>query len=71
MAGAAGLEPAVPVLETGGLPLTDAPLTIYCLSIYYSKIKKVIDGYLIYEYISRSISSLYATCASYTNGNTS
>ena len=25
MAGAAGIEPAVPVLETGGLPLTDAP----------------------------------------------
>ena len=24
-AGAAGIEPAVPVLETGGLPLTDAP----------------------------------------------
>src|SRR3989338_3310752 len=24
-AGAAGVEPAVPVLETGGLPLTDAP----------------------------------------------
>ena len=23
--GAAGIEPAVPVLETGGLPLTDAP----------------------------------------------
>ena len=25
--GAAGIEPAVPVLETGGLPLTDAPKT--------------------------------------------
>ena len=24
--GAAGIEPAVPVLETGGLPLTDAPM---------------------------------------------
>ena len=27
MAGAAGIEPAVPVLETGGLPLTNAPTT--------------------------------------------
>ena len=25
ISGAAGIEPAVPVLETGGLPLTDAP----------------------------------------------
>lgn len=29
LAGAAGIEPAVPVLETGGLPLTDAPM--YCV----------------------------------------
>ena len=27
ISGAAGIEPAVPVLETGGLPLTDAPNT--------------------------------------------
>src|SRR3989338_11586604 len=26
LAGAAGVEPAVPVFETGGLPLTDAPV---------------------------------------------
>ena len=26
MAGALGLEPRVPVLETGGLPLTDTPM---------------------------------------------
>ena len=26
MAGAEGVEPSVPVLETGGLPLTDAPV---------------------------------------------
>ena len=30
LAGATGLEPVVPVLETGGLPLTDAPMPFFC-----------------------------------------
>ena len=39
--GAAGLEPAVTVLETVGLPLTDAPILSLCAACVYDKIYKI------------------------------
>ena len=36
--GAAGLEPAVPVLETGGLPLTDAPKIETSLGLFVRRV---------------------------------
>lgn len=41
-AGAVGIEPTVLVLETSGLPLTDAPITVHIVPYLQKQIKGAI-----------------------------